>query len=78
MKKIIVYSKPNCIQCEMTKKELSKLGVDFTVESLVDEKNSAVLEDFKSKGLRSAPITIVGEEIISGFNPIALKAAIAK
>jgi len=77
MKKVIVYSKPNCMMCEMTKKELTKLGVEFTVESLIDEKNSEIVESFVKKGFRSAPITLVGEEIISGFNPVNLKKALA-
>ena len=77
MKKVIVYSKPNCMMCEMTKKELTKLGVDFTIESLIDEKNAELVAGFVSKGFRSAPITLVGEEIISGFNPVSLKKALA-
>ena len=77
MKKVVVYSKPNCIMCEMTKKKLTEFGVDFTVESLIDEKNAELVADFYKKGFRSAPITIVGEEIIYGFNPISLKKALA-
>lgn len=76
MKNVVVYSKPNCMQCEMTKKELKKLSIDFILEDLTDEKNAQLLEDFKSKGHRSAPITVVGDVVISGFNPVALKNAL--
>ena len=77
MKKVVVYSTPNCVRCEMTKKELAKMGVEFETKSLIDEKNSKLVEDLKEKGHRSAPITIIGDEIISGFNPILLKKALA-
>lgn len=76
MKKVIVYSKPNCIKCEMTKKELVKLGVEFVLEDLTDEKNAEILNNFKEKGFREAPITVIEETVISGFNPISLKKAL--
>lgn len=76
MKKIIVYSKPNCIQCEMTKKELTKLGADFVVEDLLAEKNAEILAGFKAQGYRNAPIVTIEEIVISGFDPIKLRSAL--
>lgn len=62
---VVVYSKPACPQCVMTKKALKKIGVEFLEEKLEQE----ALEQFSSQGFRSAPIVVAGDKIWSGFQP---------
>ena len=77
MKNVIVYSKPNCVQCDMTKRALTKMNVEFETEDLTAPKNAEKMQEFIAKGLRSAPITVIDGEYISGFDPIALQKALA-
>ena len=63
--KITVWTLPNCVQCEMTKKTMTKLGIPFEVETLEDK--PLVLEGFKQQGLLSAPIVTTDTKAWSGF-----------
>ncbi len=63
--KITVWSRPNCVQCEMTKKQFDKLGI--TYEEMNLEEHPLVLETFKSQGFMSAPIVTTDTKTWSGF-----------
>ena len=63
--KITVWTLPNCVQCEMTKKTMTKLGIPFEVQSLEDQ--PLVMEGFKQQGLLSAPIVTTDTKAWSGF-----------
>lgn len=63
--KVTVWTLPNCVQCEMTKKTMTKLGIPFEVQSLEDQ--PLVMEGFKSQGLMSAPIVTTDSKAWSGF-----------
>jgi glutaredoxin-like protein NrdH len=49
----------------MTKKALEKNGIAFEEVALLPE----TLEQFASKGFRSAPIVVAGEKSWAGFQP---------
>ena len=72
-KTVIVYSKPACPQCTMTKKALTQRGVSFREEAL----DSEVIEKFAERGFRSAPIVVVGETAWAGFQPDMIDGLIA-
>jgi glutaredoxin-like protein NrdH len=57
------------------KELLSREGVTFTTKN-VDEDEQAYSE-LMARGFRSIPVTIVGERAIRGYDPEALKAALA-
>ncbi|HFI0463801.1 TPA: glutaredoxin-like protein NrdH [Streptococcus suis] len=65
---ITVYSKPNCMQCDFTKKFLVDNDIPYT---LIDtQKNPEALEHVKSLGFQSLPVVeIEGEEPFFGFRP---------
>lgn len=64
---ITVFGKENCMQCKMTKSLLEKNGVDFTYIDV--EKNEAGLNELKSAGLSSVPVTKNRDgSYIIGFN----------
>jgi len=62
---VTVYTTPNCVQCESTKRQLTKLGIDFEVVDL--SQNPEKLEYFKKLGYASAPIVTTDVKIWSGF-----------
>jgi glutaredoxin-like protein NrdH len=63
--KVTVYSTPNCVQCEMTKKQLNKFNIEF--EEIDLSKKPKLLAEFKEKGYLAAPIVVAGEQAWSGF-----------
>lgn len=76
MSKIIVYSKPGCIQCVSTVKRLESRGltkgVDFDYVDVT--KDEAAYTAATSTGFQSMPIVVSGSDKWSGFNPDRLDA----
>lgn len=66
-----VWTTPNCVQCEMTKKQFDKLGVNYTAQDL--SQNIDALEQFREQGLTQAPIVQAGEHEWSGFRLTKIK-----
>ena len=62
---ITVYTNPNCVQCDMTKKQLDKFGIDYTVVDL--STNPKKLAEFKELGYLAAPIVTTDIKAWSGF-----------
>ena len=58
------------------KELLSREGVPFTAYN-VDEDEGAY-NDLLARGWRTVPVTIVGERVLKGFNPVELADAIAE
>ncbi|UUX34445.1 glutaredoxin-like protein NrdH [Fundicoccus culcitae] len=72
MKNIIVYSKPNCMQCNFTKKFLDQKEINYTDYDVYE--NEAALNRVKELGFQSLPvIEIEGEEPFFGFRPDLLE-----
>ncbi|PYR29414.1 MAG: NrdH-redoxin [Acidobacteria bacterium] len=57
------------------KEFLSREGVAFTAKN-VDEDDRAY-DELIARGFRTVPLTIVGERAVKGYDPAALKSAIA-
>lgn len=68
---VTVYSKSHCVQCNATKRQLAKLGVEYTEVNL--EQDAEALENFKAQGFMQAPIVVADGEIWSGYRPDLLK-----
>lgn len=64
---VTVYTTPSCPQCEMTKKMLTREGVEFTVVDLSEHPDKVA--EFKEQGLLAAPIVTTDVKIWSGFKP---------
>lgn len=60
-----VYSTPNCVQCMMTKKQMTKLGIKFNEHDLSQMPKK--VEEFKALGYVAAPIVTTDTKIWSGF-----------
>lgn len=73
---VTVYSKPRCVQCDMTRKQLDRLGVEYTTVDVTD--NPTALEFItEDLGYSQAPVVVVDQDPQnhwSGFRPDRLKA----
>ncbi|UQN30488.1 glutaredoxin-like protein NrdH [Brachybacterium kimchii] len=69
---ITVYSKPMCVQCDATKRALTKSGIDFDVVDMTED--AEALAHVKELGYVKAPVVEVGEDRWSGFRPDKIKA----
>ena len=65
MMKITVWEKPNCVQCNQTKKEFDKRGIQYTVRRL--DRSPKAIQRFLEMGLTSAPIVETDDRRWSGF-----------
>ena len=64
---ITIYTNPNCIQCEMTKKKFAERGIEYQTVELSSVPH--LVEDFKAAGYLAAPIVVTGAGTWSGFKP---------
>lgn len=62
---VTVYTNPNCVQCDMTKRQFDKLGINYTVVDL--SKNPKKTAEFKELGYLAAPIVTTDIKAWSGF-----------
>jgi glutaredoxin-like protein NrdH len=62
---VIVYSNPNCIQCEQTKRFLTVKGIEFESRMIQDSPEVFLLID--ENGYTSAPVVVAGTDSWSGF-----------
>jgi glutaredoxin len=58
------------------KELLSREGVRFTARN-VDEDEGAY-DELLARGLRTVPVTIIGDAVIRGYDPAAIKQALAE
>jgi glutaredoxin-like protein NrdH len=62
-----VYTKPNCVQCDMTKRYMDKNGIAYDTVDITE--NPEALEMILSLGFSSAPVVISEEGSWAGFQP---------
>lgn len=64
---ITVYSKPACVQCTATTRELDRRGIEYTYVDLT--KDAEAMDTIAALGYRQAPVVIAGDEHWAGFRP---------
>jgi glutaredoxin-like protein NrdH len=62
---VTIYSNPNCVQCEQTKRYLTNNGVPF--ESKMIQDSPEIMPLIEEKGYKAAPVVVAGNESWSGF-----------
>lgn len=68
---ITVYSKPSCVQCNMTYKALDKADIDYSVIDISADESA---RDYViSLGHLQAPVVVAGDVHWSGFRPDRIK-----
>jgi glutaredoxin-like protein NrdH len=64
---IIVYSKPACVQCVATTRELERKGIPYKYVDLTEDVTA--MDTVKGLGYMQAPVVVAGEDHWSGFRP---------
>jgi glutaredoxin-like protein NrdH len=73
---ITIYTTPNCVQCNQTKKVFDRADVKYeTVDLSTDEESMAKV---KSLGYTAAPVVFAGDKHWSGFKLDRIKDVIDK
>lgn len=67
MSKPVIYTKPNCSQCEDTKNMFKDLNVEFDTVDIVE--NPEVREVLKNEGRKMMPVVKTEDDSWEGFNP---------
>lgn len=62
---ITVYTNPNCVQCDQTKRYLDKHDISYEVVDL--SQNEEALKMVLDMGYKSAPVVITDKDSWSGF-----------
>ena len=73
-----IYTKDRCVQCDMSKRLMKRLGIEYVEEDATDAGNLAA---FKELGFLAAPVVAVGEsrdDMWSGFQPDRIKEIAAR
>jgi len=64
---VTVYSKPACVQCVATYKELERKGVEFSVIDLTLDKDA--FATVQGLGYMQVPVVVAGDDHWAGFRP---------
>jgi glutaredoxin-like protein NrdH len=56
---VTVYSNPNCVQCEQTKKYLTLKGIDFESKMIAD--SPEVFPIVEANGYKAAPVVVLAD-----------------
>jgi glutaredoxin-like protein NrdH len=64
---IIIYSKPDCVQCNATYRALDRQGIAYQVIDLTTD--DTALNHVKSLGYQQVPVIVAGDRHWSGFRP---------
>lgn len=62
-----VYVKPSCVQCDMTKRYLNKIGVEYNTVDIT--KDAEALDKILDMGFQAAPVVITENDSWAGFQP---------
>ena len=64
---IIVYSKPACVQCTATTRELDKKGIRYEYVDLT--KDAGAMTKIRDLGYMQAPVVMTEDDHWAGFRP---------
>ncbi|MGB7482866.1 MAG: glutaredoxin family protein [Castellaniella sp.] len=72
---LTVSSKPNCPQCDLTKRDMDILGIEYETVDLTQSHDQ--LERLIGLGHRSAPVVETERETWSGYNQEKIKGLVS-
>jgi glutaredoxin-like protein NrdH len=62
-----IYTKPNCVQCEATKRYFDNKGVAYTTVDITQDADA--LDRLIAEGFKAAPVVNIDTHWWSGFQP---------
>lgn len=71
---IIIYSKPDCVQCNATYRAFDRQGISYQIIDLTEDEQA--LNHVKSLGYQQVPVIVAGDEHWSGFHPDKINAVV--
>ncbi|CNI19898.1 glutaredoxin-like protein NrdH [Yersinia pekkanenii] len=71
---IIIYSKPNCVQCNATYRALDKHGIAYQIIDLTEDLQA--FRYVKSLGYQQVPVIVMDDDHWSGFRPDKINALV--
>lgn len=73
---VVVYTRPNCIQCRYTTRELDRLALEYVKVNVDedDEARDAVVAYGRESGTTQLPVVVTGAGTWTGFSPDKLRA----
>ena len=71
---VVVYTQPNCSQCEQTKRFLSVKSVPFEVVDITQDADA--FDKVVELGYRSVPVVVAGDDHWAGFNLVKLNSLV--
>jgi glutaredoxin-like YruB-family protein len=74
MKRVILYSQPGCPPCYAAKQFLTARNIPFEYKDV--QADPSALRELIKLNSRSTPTIVVGEEVMIGFDPDRLEAAL--
>lgn len=69
---ITVYTTPQCVQCDATKRALASSKVEYQAVDITEDADARA--KVKALGYVQAPVVITGDDHWSGFRPDKIKA----
>ncbi len=72
---VTVYTLPSCVQCDSTKRVLTKTSVEYRVVDL--SQDDEAMEYVRGLGYAAAPVVVAGDDHWSGFRPDKLSALVS-
>ena len=75
MSEIKLYSKPDCVQCEATKRLFKSLDLTYITYDVSEDPDA--LAYVLGLGYLAAPVVVVGDDHWSGFQPDKIKGLVA-
>ena len=76
MKRVILYSQPGCPPCFAAKKFLAARNIPFEYKDV--QADPSALRELVRLNSRSTPTIVVGDEVMIGFDPERLEAALSE
>lgn len=64
---VTVYSKPACIQCTATTREMDRKGIVYSIIDLTKDEDA--FNTVKDLGYMQAPVVVTCDDHWSGFRP---------
>lgn len=64
---VTVYSLPNCVQCDSTKRLLTRNEISYSEVDLSQDPDAMAM--VRELGYTAAPVVVAGEDHWSGFRP---------
>jgi|TARA_R110002051_G_scaffold43404_1_gene88936 glutaredoxin-like protein NrdH len=64
---VVVYTKPNCVQCNATYRGLDAAGISYSIIDLTQDPDA--MNMVSGLGYRQAPVVKCGDDHWAGFQP---------